>query len=103
MDDDHELILVAAYEDLESARADLRQINRRIKHGLELRGAALVSKDAGCPDSRSVDDHRRNDSETAAPGGALRQSGPHQRATLCRPPTPRRKMCRSCAANYTGG
>ena len=46
MDDDHELILVAAYGDLESARADLRQINRRIKHGLELRGAALVSKDA---------------------------------------------------------
>lgn len=46
MDDDHDLILVAAYEDLESARFDFHELQKRIKHGLELRGAALITKNA---------------------------------------------------------
>lgn len=46
MDDDHELVLVAAYGNLESARADFGDLERRLKHGLELRGAALVTKNA---------------------------------------------------------
>ncbi len=46
--DDHELVLVAAYADLEIAREDFWELERSLKHGLELRGAALVSKnDAG--------------------------------------------------------
>lgn len=46
MKDDHELVLVAAYADLETAREDFWELERSLKHGLELRGAALVSKDA---------------------------------------------------------
>ncbi|MGY4710253.1 DUF1269 domain-containing protein [Mycolicibacterium sp. CBM1] len=46
MDDDHELVLIAAYRDLESARTDFGELEKRIKHGLELRAAALVTKDA---------------------------------------------------------
>jgi uncharacterized membrane protein len=46
MKDDHELVLVAAYADLESARDDFFELERGLKHGLEVRGAALVSKDA---------------------------------------------------------
>lgn len=45
MDDDHQLILVAAYGDLETARTDFGELERRLKHGLELRSAALVTKD----------------------------------------------------------
>ena len=32
MDDDHELVLVAAYGNLESARADFGDLERRLKH-----------------------------------------------------------------------
>jgi uncharacterized membrane protein len=46
MDDDHELVLVAAYIDLDRARFDFHELGKRIKHGLELRAAALVIKDA---------------------------------------------------------
>lgn len=45
MDDDHELVLVAAYGDLETARADFGDLERSLENGLEMRGAALVSKD----------------------------------------------------------
>lgn len=45
-DDDHQLILVAAYGDLEAARTDFFELERRLKHGMELRSAALVTKDA---------------------------------------------------------
>ena len=44
--DKHELVLVAAYSDLETARDDFGDLERGLKHGLELRGAALVSKNA---------------------------------------------------------
>lgn len=46
MKDDHQLVLVAAYADLETARSDFWDLERSLKHGLELRGAALVTKDA---------------------------------------------------------
>lgn len=46
MDDDHQLVLVAAYTDLERAQTDFRELGKRIAHGLELRAAALVTKDA---------------------------------------------------------
>lgn len=46
MDDDHELVLIAAYGNLESARSDFGDLERRLQHGLELRGAALVAKNA---------------------------------------------------------
>lgn len=45
MKDDHELVLVAVYSDLEIARDDFGDLERSLKHGLEVRGAALVSKD----------------------------------------------------------
>lgn len=51
MKDDHELVLVAAYSDLETARDDFGDLERSLKHGLEVRGAALVSKnDKGEPE-----------------------------------------------------
>jgi uncharacterized membrane protein len=46
MDDDHELILVAAYEDVDTARVDFLNLEKRLKHGLEFRGSALVCKNA---------------------------------------------------------
>jgi uncharacterized membrane protein len=46
MDDDHELVLVAAYTDLDRARSDFHELCTRIKHGMELRATALVTKDA---------------------------------------------------------
>ena len=46
MDDDHEQILVAAYSDLERARTNFHELEKRVKHGLELRAAALITKDA---------------------------------------------------------
>ncbi|MFN0143627.1 MAG: DUF1269 domain-containing protein [Mycobacterium sp.] len=46
MNSDHELVLVAAYGNLESARRDFGDLERRLQHGLELRGAALVAKNA---------------------------------------------------------
>ncbi|MCW1958224.1 MAG: DUF1269 domain-containing protein [Mycobacterium sp.] len=45
-DDDHELVLIAGYRDLESAETDFNEIERRTKHGLEMRAAALVRKNA---------------------------------------------------------
>ena len=45
MDDDHQLILVAAYGDLDAARTDFDELERRLKHGVEVRSAALVTKD----------------------------------------------------------
>ena len=45
-DDDHEMVLVAAYADLETATDDFGDLERSLKHGLEVRGAALVSKNA---------------------------------------------------------
>jgi uncharacterized membrane protein len=45
-DDEHELVLLAAYADLETAKDDFWELERSLKHGLEVRGAALVSKDA---------------------------------------------------------
>jgi uncharacterized membrane protein len=46
MDDDHELVLVAAYSDIDRARADFEELGQRIKHGMAMRAAALVIKDA---------------------------------------------------------
>ncbi len=43
-DDDHELVLIAGYRDLESAETDFNEVERRTKHGLEMRAAALVRK-----------------------------------------------------------
>lgn len=45
-DDDHQMILIAAYRDLEMAHEDFDEIERRIKSGMEMRLAALVSKNA---------------------------------------------------------
>jgi uncharacterized membrane protein len=46
MDDDHEQIFVAAYGDLDRARTDFHELDKRVKAGLELRAAVLVTKDA---------------------------------------------------------
>ena len=45
-DDEHELVLIAGYPDLESAETDFNEVERRTKHGLEMRAAALVRKNA---------------------------------------------------------
>ena len=45
MDDSHQLVLIAAYPNLEAAQADFGEVERRLKHGLEMRAAALVSRD----------------------------------------------------------
>lgn len=45
MDDDHQLILVATYGDLDAAHTDFGELERRLKHGMELRSAALVTRD----------------------------------------------------------
>ena len=45
-DDDHELVLIAGYPDLEAAETDFNEVERRTKHGLEMRAAALVRKNA---------------------------------------------------------
>lgn len=45
MDDNHQLILVAAYGDLDAAHTDFGELERRLKHGMELRSAALVTRD----------------------------------------------------------
>lgn len=50
-DDDHELVLIAGYRDLESAHEDFNEVERRMKHGLEMRSAALVGRTAdGAPE-----------------------------------------------------
>jgi uncharacterized membrane protein len=46
MDDDHELVLIAGYPDLDTAQEDFGEVQRRLKHGLEVRAVALVSKNA---------------------------------------------------------
>jgi uncharacterized membrane protein len=46
VDDDHELVLIAGYPDLETAETDFNEVERRTKHGLEMRAAALVRKTA---------------------------------------------------------
>ncbi len=45
-DDEHDLILLAAYGDADAARSDFDELIRRLQQGLELRGAILVSKDS---------------------------------------------------------
>ncbi len=45
-DDDHELVLIAAYRDLDTAQTDFDEVERRLKHGMEMRAAALVRKNA---------------------------------------------------------
>lgn len=50
MDDHDQLVLIAAYGDLDAARDDFHDLEARLKHGLELRSAALVTKsDTGEP------------------------------------------------------
>ena len=50
-DDDHQLVLFAAYSDLELAHTDFDEVQRRAEHGLEMRAAALVAKNAdGVPE-----------------------------------------------------
>jgi len=46
MKDDHELIVIAAYEDLDAAKSDFNDLERGRHHSLELRSAALVTKNA---------------------------------------------------------
>ncbi len=46
MKDDHELIVIAAYDDLDAAKSDFEDVERGRKHSLELRAAALVTKNA---------------------------------------------------------
>lgn len=46
MDDDHQMVLIAAYPDLATARADFDEVEREAAHGLEMRAAALVTKNA---------------------------------------------------------
>jgi len=73
MDDDHEMVLIAAYGDLETARVDLDEVERRLKHGLELRAAALVSKNAdGEPEVVEVANHHGRTAVAVGAGiGAL--------------------------------
>lgn len=57
-DDDHELVLIAAYRDLEAAQTDFDEVERRIKHGLEMRAAALVRKNVdGHPEVVEATNH----------------------------------------------
>lgn len=44
IDDEHELVLVAVYADVDTARDDFADLERSLKHGLEVRGTALVTK-----------------------------------------------------------
>lgn len=46
MKHDHQLVIIAAYGDLEAARTDFADLERRLAHGMELRAGALVTKDA---------------------------------------------------------
>lgn len=45
MKDDHQLVIIAAYDDLDAARSDFEALERRLTHGMELRAGALVTKD----------------------------------------------------------
>jgi len=44
--DEHQLVLIAAYPDPETARGDFDEVEREAAHGLEMRAAALVIKNA---------------------------------------------------------
>ena len=44
--DGQDLLVIAAYGDLEAARTDFFEINRRAEKGMEIRSAALVIKNA---------------------------------------------------------
>lgn len=46
MRDDHQLVIIAAYGDLEVAREDFGELERRLKHGMELRAGSLITKNA---------------------------------------------------------
>jgi hypothetical protein len=78
-DDDHELVLVAAYGDLETAREDFGELERSLKHGLEMRGAALVSKDEnGTPEViEAANRHGRVGLGVRCSGCSPRHSGCH--------------------------
>lgn len=70
MDDDHELVLVAAYPDVDRAATDFHELEKRIKHGLELRAAALVTKDSdGRP--HVLEAHNRHGRVAAGMGAGL--------------------------------
>ena len=45
MKDDQQIIVIAAYGDLDAAREDFNDVQQGLKHGLEVRSAALVTKD----------------------------------------------------------
>lgn len=45
MKDDHQLVIIGAYGDLEAARTDFADLERRLAHGMELRAGSLVTKD----------------------------------------------------------
>lgn len=45
MNDDQQIIVIAVYNDLEAAREDFNDVQQGLKHGLEVRSAALVTKD----------------------------------------------------------
>ncbi len=45
MKDDHQLVIIAAYDDLKSAREDFGDLERRLAHGMEVRAGSLVTKD----------------------------------------------------------
>lgn len=50
-DDDYQLVVIAGYRDLETAHEDFNEVERRMKHGLEMRSAALVGRTAdGAPE-----------------------------------------------------
>ncbi|MFM8600313.1 MAG: DUF1269 domain-containing protein [Mycobacterium sp.] len=46
MDDNHQLIIIAAYRDVAVAREDFGELERRAAHGMEARAAVLVTKNA---------------------------------------------------------
>jgi len=45
MKDDHQMIVIAAYADPAEAREDFNDVEGALKHGLEVRSAALITKD----------------------------------------------------------
>lgn len=44
--DAHDVLVVAAYDDLDNARSDFNELDRRAEKGVEIRSAALVMKNA---------------------------------------------------------
>ena len=45
MKDDQQIIVIAVYNDVDAAREDFNDVQQGLKHGLEVRSAALVTKD----------------------------------------------------------